>query len=230
MNQLILEKTQPSKPHELINPYEINGYWIFAGICLVYLFSTYYLQTSLLTEQTYYNSLSGQMSDDKIEEMYKLKERLGTFSYFLVPLTTFIKILLPALCLHAVSILKSIDLPFRNAFKIALIAEAAFVVATLIRLLLLEFFVDIESFDQIRSFAPLSLLNLFNYSSVPPYLVYALQTINVFEIFYCILLATGLSNMLRKKFKPMIILAVSGYGIGLFFWVVLISFLGVASK
>lgn len=230
MDQFILEKSTAQKPVDYINIYDVRGRWIFLGICVVYLFSAYYLQSTILTEQTYYNSLSGQVAEKEIEEMYSLKQRMGMLSYLLVPLTTLLKILFPACCLYATSILFSYNLQFRSAFKISLVAEIVFVAATLIRLLLLAFFVDINTFEELKNFAPLSLFSVFNASSVPKYLVYPLQTINIFEILYCGLLAVGLCNMLKMKFRPMIILAACAYGAGLFFWTVFITFLSVTSS
>lgn len=230
MDQLLFEESKSQRRIEYINIYDIKGVWIFGAICVVYLFAAYYLQSIILTEQTYYNSLSGQVAEEEIAEMYKIKERMGILSYLLVPVTTFLKIFLPATCLYAAAILSSYTLSFRNAFKVALVAESAFVLATLLRLLLLAFFVDINTFGEIKQFAPLSLYSIFNASSIPSYLVYPLQVINVFEIIYCVLLATGLSGLLRKKFKPMLILALSGYGAGLFCWTILIAFLGVTSS
>lgn len=225
MKNLTLEKSKPGDSQEYINKYDSNIFMIFAVICLVYLFSAYYLQSYILTEHIYYNSLGGQVAEGKIEKVYNFKDHLGILTYFLIPLTTVLKILLPSTCLYLGSKFRNYGLSFKDAFKVALLAEFSFAIATITRLIVLVFFGDTDRFDQIHFFAPLSLFGLFNASAVPSYLVYALQTVNIFEIIYFVLLTKGLCYFLKQRLKPMMLLVLSSYGLGLLCWVIFISFL-----
>jgi hypothetical protein len=222
MNFLTLGKIRPVNPGQHI--YDINGWFIFSGICLVYLFSTYYLQQHVLTEAVYYNSLSA-LDEHEIEEIYHTKERAGILGYMMVPVTTTVKILFASFCIYTGLLLTGNSTEFRKIFRIALFAEFAFVVATLVRLIALAFFTDMENFDQLRSFAPLSLYSLIG--SAPAYLIYPLQTINVFEVLYCFLLAAGLLYYLKRPIKKMLLLVLCSYGLGLLAWMVFVGFLNV---
>jgi hypothetical protein len=222
MNLLTLGKTRPISQGQHI--YDINSWFVFSGICLVYLFSSYYLQQHVLTEELYYNSLSG-VDEHEVEEMIHLKERAGILGYIMVPVTTAIKILFASFCLYTGLLLTGNNTEFRKIFKITLFAEVAFVFATLLRLVLLAFFTDLRTFEEIRSFAPLSLYGLFG--NAPDYLVYPLQTINLFEIIYVFLLAAGLQYFLQQGFKKMLLLVVCSYGLGLLAWMVFVGFLNV---
>ena len=204
--------------------YDINGWFVFSGICLVYLFSSYYLQQHVLTEAVYYNSLAN-VDEHEVEEMIHMKEKAGILGYLLVPVTTSIKVLFASFCLYTGLLLTGNNAEFRKIFKVALFAEVAFVFATLIRLLLLAFFTNLHTFEEISSFAPLSLYSLFG--NAPNYLVYPLQTINLFEIGYIFLLAAGLQYFLKHPFKKMLLLVVCSYGLGLLAWMVFVGFLNV---
>lgn len=225
MDNLTLEKAKPFESQEYINKYDSNSLMIFAVICLVYLFSAYYLQSYILTEHIYYNSFGGQVAEGKIEKVYDFRDQLGVLTYFLIPVTTVLKILLPSICLYTGSKFKNYWLTFKDAFKVALLAEFSFAIATITRLIVLVFSADTDRFDQIHFFAPLSLFDLFKASAVPSYLVYPLQTVNIFEIIYIVLLTRGLCYFLEQRFKPMILLVLSSYGLGLLCWEIFISFL-----
>lgn len=222
MNFLTLSKTRPAGPGQHI--YDINGWLVFAGICLVYFFSSFYLQQFVLTDSVYYNSMPG-LDEHEIEEAIHLKESAGIFAYVMVPVTTAIKILFAAFCVYTGLLLTGNSVQFKKIFRIALFAEFAFVIATLIRLIILAFFTDMDNFDQLRSFAPLSLYSLIG--SAPAYLTYPLQTINLFEVLYVFLLAAGLQYFLQRPLKKMLLLAICSYGLGLIAWMVFMGFISV---
>lgn len=222
MDFLTLGKTRQVMPGQHI--YDINNWFVFSGICAVYLFSSYYLQQHVLTESVYYNSLSA-MDEHEIEEIFHSKESAGILGYFMVPVTTTVKMLFTSFCLYTGLLVMGNTTPFRKIFKIALFAEIAFVLATLVRLILLAFFMDVNNFNDISSFAPLSLYSLIG--SAPAYLAYPLQTINVFEVLYVFLLAAGLQYFLKFEFKKMLLLVLASYGLGLLAWMIFVGFLNV---
>lgn len=205
-----------------------NGWWIFGGICAVYLFSSYYLQTAVLTDQVYYNSLGNEHTSDQVEHLIQDRRSMGFMGYILVPVVLMAKVLFTFFCLYTGLLLTSNQVAFKALFKIVLFAESAFVLATLTRLVLIAFFVDLETFDSIRFFSPLSLLNLFNPADIPNYLVYPLQTISIFEVLYIILLAVGLQYHLGRRFKEMLVLVLISYGPGLLSWMALIAFISMS--
>ena len=204
--------------------FDINGWLIFSGICAVYLFSSYYLQQHVLTEALYYNSLPA-VDEHQVEEMIHLKERSGIIGYLAVPVTTAVKILFASFCIYTGLLLTGGNIEFKKIFRVALFAELAFVLATLVRLVMLAFFTDLDNFDQLRAFAPLSLYSLVG--SAPNYSQYPLQTINLFEVLYIFLLAAGMQYFLKRPLKKMLLLVLCSYGLGLLAWMVFVGFLNV---
>lgn len=205
--------------------YAINSWWVFTGFCLLSIFSTYYLQTHVLTDEVYYNSLADRFTADKIESIIHTQQRFGLLSYLMVPAGLLLKITLASFCLFTGLQFTSHTLPFRTVFKVALFAEIAFAANTLLRLFLLSFFREINTFEELQSFAPLSLFSLLNASTVPPYLQYPLQTLNLFELIYCLLLAGGLWFFLKQPLRKMMGLVLASYGLGLLCWIVCVVFL-----
>lgn len=209
--------------------FEISNWWPFLIFCLIALFSTYYLQTVVLTDGVYYNSLAGHMATDKIESVIDMKNRAGVFGYLLVPVTLFVRILFATLTIGTGLILTARRLSWRCLFKIALFSEGAFAAGALLKLLLLAFFHPVDNIGDLQSFAPLSLYSLFGGASVPGWLVYPLQTLNFFEVLYWILLAAGLGFFLRQRFGSMILTVLGSYGLGLVCWMACIAFLNIVN-
>ncbi|MBN9386272.1 MAG: hypothetical protein J0H74_36270 [Chitinophagaceae bacterium] len=195
--------------------YTINAWWVFAGICLIYLFFNWWLQTQVFTDQVYYYSLGGRVSAEKLAAFLDAQHHMSFLSYVLVPVTLVIRMTLIAFCLLVGLLLTSQKLSFKAIFKIVLFAESAFAAGVLLRLLLLAFSKDIESLGQFETFAPLSLYSLINPSSVPAWLTYPLQTLDLFQVAYCLLLAVGLRHFLLWPFKKALRLVLYSYGLGL---------------
>jgi len=195
--------------------YSINGWWVFAGMCFIYLFFNWYLQTQVLTDQVYYYSLGSQVSAEKLTAFLDAQHHVAFLSYVLVPVTLVIRMTLVSFCLLTGLLLTSQKLSFKAIFKIVLFAESAFAAGVLLKLLLLAFSKDIESLSQFGTFAPLSLYSLCNPSAVPAWLTYPLQTLDLFQAGYCFLLAAGLCYYLHTPFKKALRFVFCSYGIGI---------------
>jgi hypothetical protein len=208
--------------------YDLNGWWVFSGICFIYLFFNWWLQTQVLTDQFYYYSLGARVSADKLASIVSDQHKTGILSYVLVPVTLLFKMILVSFCLLTGLLLTSQKLPFQTLFKIVLFAESAFAASILLRLLLLSFSHNIESLAQFQSFAPLSLFSLFKASSVPAWLYYPLQTLDLFQAAYCLILAAGLRFFLQQPFGKMLRLVAVSYGLGLLSCMIVVAFLVIS--
>jgi len=195
--------------------YAINGWWVFAGMCFIYLFFNWYLQTQVLTDQVYYYSLGGRVSTEKLAAFLDAQHHVSFLSYVLVPVTLVIRMTLVSFCILTGLLLTSEKLSFKAIFKIVLFAETAFAAGVLLKLLLLAFSKDIESLSQFETFAPLSLYSLCNPSAIPAWLTYPLQTLDLFQAGYCLLLAAGLGYYLGTPFKASLRFVLCSYGAGI---------------
>jgi hypothetical protein len=215
---------QSSASSDNTSLYSINSWWVFAGICFIYLFFNWWLQTRVLTDEVYYYSLGSRVSAEKLATFLDAQHHLSFLSYVLLPVSLVIRMTLVAFCLLTGLLLTSQKISFKSIFKIVLFAESAFAAGVLLKLLLLAFSKDIESLRQFETFAPLSLYSLVNASAVPAWLTYPLQTLDFFQVGYCLLLAAGLRYFLHCSFKKAFWLVLGSYGLGLLCCMVAFAF------
>ncbi len=225
MNDLVAVEHQPSVPRASV--YSTNAWMVFGIVCFVYLFFNWYLQSQVLTDQVYTYSLGGQVNPDKLMAYLHGQHRVALLSYVLIPVALLFKMTLITLCLLAGLLLTSQHLSFSKIFRVVLFAESAFVAGTLFRLLLLAFSHNIESLGEFMSFAPLSLFSLFHAASVPNWLIYPLQTLDVFQALYVYFLARGLQFYLGRTTKESLEQVVGSYGVGLFTCMIFFAFISI---
>lgn len=209
---------QRSSSSGLFSIYETRTWWVFATICLISLFFNWYLRTEVLTDEVYYYSLGRSVSAEKLGDFLNAQHSFGILSYLAVPITLVIKVALVSFCLLTGLLLTSQALPFRTIVKIVFFAEAAFAASTLLKLLILSFFSNIETIGQFEAFAPLSLFSLFrmlHLFAIPYWLSYPLQTLDLFQVAYFFLLAAGLHHYMKKPFRQSLKFVAATYGTGL---------------
>lgn len=104
-------------------------------------------------------------------------------------------------------------------------AEIVFAVGAVAGLLYTEFFVDVETMEQL-SVNPFS-LQVFVSDSLPKWSNYFFNTINVFELGYVLVLAYLIAEESKSKVLPSLKFVASTYLPGLALWVLLVSYLSV---
>ncbi len=208
--------------------YSINGWFVVGLICFVYVFFNWYLQTQVLTDQLYTYSLGRFVNPDKLSAFLEGQHRMFFLSYLMLFVNLGIRMLLVSTCLLAGLLLTSQKLPFRTLYRIVLFAESAFVAGVLFRLLVLAFSRDMNSLGHYLHFAPLSLYSFFPPDSVPVWLIYPLQTLDLFQAGYIFLLAAGIQHFMGKPLKKSLKLVLGSYGIGLLCWMIAVAFVTVS--
>ena len=114
---------------------------------------------------------------------------------------------------------------FKQFFRIALIGEFVLLFVGVFKFGYFYFIKAGFTLLDIQQYYPLSYINFLDIESLQPWLVYPLQTINLFEIAYFFVLVYGMWKLLKNKYwKSFEIVAVS-YGTGLVIWLGLVMFL-----
>lgn len=90
-------------------------------------------------------------------------------------------------------------------------AEFIFFVPEILKILWFLFIETDPSYTDIGAFYPLSLMHFFDYYSIDPRWAYPLRALNIFEIFYCIALVSGIHHFARKEKKMVWLIVVSSY-------------------
>jgi hypothetical protein len=119
-----------------------------------------------------------------------------------------------------------VELPkFKDFFRIALIGEFVLVLVGFFKFGYFYFIKTDFTLQDLQKYYPLSYINFLELEKLEPWLLYPLQTINLFEIAYFFMLVYGLHKLLKNKYwKSFEITAVS-YGTGLVIWLGLVMFL-----
>lgn len=185
---------------------------------------TYYSQTYLLTDDLYRLLIGSQITDRQFEDYLKFIRKWQWVSYLFIPLALLLRISFTWVCLKAGSFITE---RFANAFfwKICIQAEIVFVVGALAWLLYTEFFVDLQSLEQL-SVNPFS-LQVFTAATIPKWSAYFFNTLNIFELSYILFLAYLITEESKTKFLPSLKFVASTYLPGLALWVLLVSYLSV---
>ena len=112
-------------------------------------------------------------------------------------------------------------------FTTVIASEIIFVLASVTKLLWFTFFAGNYTLNDMSFFYPLSLINLFRQPEVAKYWVYPLQTINLFQFVYILVLAAGLAKIssVKKEITDKIILVT--YLPAFALWIAFIMFLTI---
>ena len=137
----------------------------------------------------------------------------------------FIKILSVSACLYiGTFFFLNQNNPYKIYFNITLKAEIVFVCVFIVRILWLRFINLPESLAEIHVW-PLSLMYFFNPETIEPWLIYPLNTLNVFELLYICMLSALMAVVIKIKFRKAFDLVFMSYGAGLLLLMVAQMFL-----
>jgi hypothetical protein len=196
----------------------------FVGFTLINLLTFFYSQTFILTDDLYRLIAGSQMTDRQFDDYLEFVHKWQWVSYLFIPLALLLRISFTWVCLKAGSFITE---RFTKAafWKICIQAEIVFAVGAVAGLLYTEFFVDVETLEQL-SVNPFSLQVFFS-DSVPKWSSYFFNTLNIFELSYILFLAYLITEESKMKFLPSLKFVASTYLPGITLWVLLVSYLSV---
>jgi hypothetical protein len=117
--------------------------------------------------------------------------------------------------------------------NVVLKAEFIFILVALVKIFWFLFFQTTYTLQDIQSFYPLSALNILGYKGLDAWYIYPLQTLNLFELAYWLLLsyyigkmASPIKNSEQNKYPIDFGLKIvaSSYGTALLLWVCIVMF------
>lgn len=192
---------------------------------LAYLDKTY-----ISTDSKILDFLTKDYPSAVVQNYMDSQKKWWWLGYVITPLFIGVKVLLVAFCLN---FLKLFDLPkidqikFSDFLFLALLAESVFIIGGFYKFVYF-YWINIEyNLEDVQTYYPLSLLNFKENISTEKWLAYPLQLINIFELFYWVLLAWGVREFLEEKIsylKSFGLVSIT-YGVGLLFWTATVCFL-----
>lgn len=204
-----------------------NSFYLFSGICALAIALSFTVSRFLISDDLYYQSFGEQLDYDRIVELVNIGKKWQWLGYAIMPVVYFIKFFFAAGSILIGCLVAGHNLSFRKLFNVVVIAEFVFLLSTIIKVVWFGFINETYTLQELQNFAPLSLLSLFESSLVDPWLLYPLQLINVFEVVYCILLAAGLSLLLKQPLSKTTVIIFASYGLGIMVWAIFVVFLSM---
>lgn len=205
---------------------KISIYFLIILLSYVLIF----LNTSLITtDSKIFDFLSKDYPNEFVQNYMESQKKWWWVSYAVTPLIIGLKILLVAFCLNFIQLfdIQSLEkVKFSDFVFLALIAEFIFVIAGFYKFVNFYWINTDYTLEDLQTYYPISLINLREYISTEKWLAYPLQLVNLFELFYWGILAWGVWELSEQKLKPIksFGLVAITYGVGLFFWVSVVSF------
>jgi hypothetical protein len=210
----------------------LKGWKLFSGVVLLNLLILFLSQTALINEIVFFNTYSEQLTYDRAMEVFSKMKSLAWVSYIITPVLLLLKFSAMSVLLFVGVFFNDLhrEITMGKIFKVVIVSELVFIAASITKLLWFIFFAGNYILDDMSFFYPLSLINLFSRTEVAPYWVYPLQTVNIFQLVYVLLLALGLSRIssIKKEAADKVVLAT--YIPAITVWIALVMFLTIDSQ
>ncbi|MFT5917663.1 MAG: hypothetical protein ACJAWV_003243 [Flammeovirgaceae bacterium] len=203
--------------------------WFLLYISFVLL--AYFLSNEFIyTEELYYNSISEDLTVERVEDLLARKAEYWWLVYAILPVIEFISLVFTASLLCLGLFLYDLPINFSKCFRIAIWASFIFLIPSLLRTLWFLFFEQGFSLADLKEFPTFSLLMFFDKESLPKYIIYPIYSFNLFRIGYFVILAVGVQKLFQKKLSTSFGLVLSTVGVWLVLLNVLVVFLTVLNS
>jgi hypothetical protein len=200
----------------------------FLVLCIINFAFIYISQEMLVSEELFYNSFGEQLAIERIEKLWEESKRFNWLSYVFIPFIYLIKFVLTSMALAVGLLIIEVKFKFKKVFQTVLIAEFIFIIPALIRLFWFIFIQTDYRLQDISAFNFLSLAGIFETDTLPVWLLYPFQLLNIFEVIYWLLLTYGVHLHIKRDYQDSLKLVLVSYGSGLVLWVVFLTFIQVS--
>lgn len=206
----------------------INSASLGFAIILATAIFHYCINEIIVNNEIFASYLSEQLSIKKVEQLLSFRNKWSWLNYILfIPIIYIFKFTLVTLWILCATILFGYKNTFKEIFHVVIIAEFVWLIPSFFTLIWFGFVDTDYSLVDVQYFKPLSLLNFFNTSEIESWLIFPLQSLNLFEIVYMFVLAIGFKRILKKDYMEALNFTIPVYGSALITWVVFITFLSI---
>ncbi len=193
-----------------------------------------YCHYSLLNiDELKIDELKKLISINKVQKIISKSTEYLYLNYLNIFITTLINILFVSFTLYIGLLMYNLKTSFKKLISLVIKLEYVFLLPILYEIIHFKFINTTASLQDIQYFYPLSALNIVGYKGIDPWLIYPLQTLNLFEVAYWLLLsyyigkiASPTKNIEENKY-PMdfgLKIVASSYGSFLLLWIVVVMF------
>lgn len=199
-------------------------YLILLNVCL-YLLISWYIKTEIITDKELLEYYGSEYSLDQLSNVLNLQRKWFFVGLAFIPLIYVFKLLcISSIIFIGILFLNIKSIPFVTVLRIVIFSYMIFLIPTLIQLVWFTFNYN-YTLEDVQYFLPGSMLNIFDPKLLAPWLIYPIQSLNIWELAFWVALAVGLKKYLDGDFYRSMSLVAGTYGSGLVIWVVFVAFL-----
>jgi hypothetical protein len=204
-----------------------NNYTLFLTVVTLTFLITLLVKYGLGIDKLVYNFYAEQLAKDQLEKMLAVQQKWAWVGYAIIPLVVLIRSSLVALCLSIGVFFYDIErkIAFKKYMRIALKGEFVLVLVGLFKFGYFYFIKTDFTLQDLQQYYPLSYINFLDRTNLQPWLIYPLQTLNLFELAYILVLVFGLHKLLKNTFTKSLEMVTVSYGAGLLIFMGLVMFL-----
>lgn len=189
------------------------------------------IQYSFIEDHIYYQTFGEHLTLTRIDELMIHIKKYQWMGYAVIPLIILMRIFYTSVFLYIGVFFTEFKVEFSKLYKTALLADFVYVFSSFSRLIILIFFKEVNTLNDLQ-IQPLSVMELLHARGMDPLFSYPLSLLNIFELFYFLILAKLLVNVIQEannertiKFSQSLKLVTAYYGSGLLLWVLLVMFI-----
>ncbi len=202
---------------------------IFVLIVLILVCLNIVTKSFLNINELIYNFYSEKLAQEQLNNLIENQQKWQWIGYAIIPVLILIRSSLVALVLSVGNFFYNMDEDespkFSRFFRIALYGEFVFLFVGVFKLLYFLFIKTDYTFLDLQQYYPLSLINYLDLETLEPWLVYPMQSINLFELVYFFVLVYGFWKLKQNKFWQSLEIVGVSYIIALTIWYGLVMFL-----
>jgi len=203
---------------------QFNNHLYFWLLCAFSLLFAYLGNRFLFTESLYYSTLNEQYTNEQIRTILNLRNTWVGISYLLIPVFIIIRVLFTSFCLFLGDLFQELNWGFKRLFNVALKADAVFVLSAISVFYYYIIFGNYQTMNDLNVH-PFSLLAIEGQKSIPNWLVFAFNSMNIFELIYILFLIFFINSMFKISYLKSSVFVLITYGIGNYLYIVAITFL-----
>jgi hypothetical protein len=199
-------------------------YWFLIIIC-VQIFLRYLSQIWIYTDDVYFDLFQNDFSREEIFDFLDRKEKYVWLNYLLQSVGTICKITLLSIILNTGLLLYKIEVKNSYLLNSLILCEFIFFIPKIVTLIWFGFFEQSFSISDIDNFHVGSIFNIIGSEDIDSFLRYPLSFLNLFQLFYILLLTYCLSLLVNISYDQSFKIVLLTYGSALLIWLTSLMFI-----
>jgi len=193
--------------------YETDKRLAFLLLCLLTLLLLYTKKTFIENETAVFEFLQDRPEGG-------ILSIINTVQFLTIPIVYLWKFTVISFVIWVGCFMFGYKVTYSNCWSIVLTSEFIFILPELIKIAWFTLVDTDPAYLTVKTFYPLSMINLFEYEGLPKRLIYPLKALNLFEITYWCLLIYGVHAFARKQLKIAALIVCCSYVLLFLMWLV----------